>query len=188
MLKHQLGVLALLVITAGAPASVSGQAGPDSAERMAAQREAMARLAFMDGTWTGSASIVSGSGDVHTITQTERVGSLLGGVIKFIEGRGIEADGTLSFNAFAVISYDVDQGVYTMRSYAHGRAGDYPFTPNEDGFVWEIPAGETTIRFTAEFEDGRWREVGDRIMPDGKSIRFIEMDLAREGDTNWPVE
>jgi len=33
-----------------------------------------------------------------------------------------------------------------------------------DGYVWEIPAGPATIRYTAVIKNGAWREVGDRIV------------------------
>lgn len=187
-MKIQLGILALLLFAAGSPGPVSSQAGPDLDERIAAQREAMERLAFMDGSWTGGALIKTGAGETRSITQTERVGPLLGGTIKLIEGRGYEADGTLSFNAFAVISYDVDRDAYTMRSYAFGHSGDYAFTPGKDGFTWEIPAGETTIRFSAEFEDGSWRQTGEYVLPGGEAFRYFEMDLERVGDADWLAE
>ncbi|MCP6769373.1 hypothetical protein NL529_31455, partial [Klebsiella pneumoniae] len=80
----------------------------DSAAILAAQREAMAVFAFMDGVWRGPASTVLPSGDVHAITQTERIGPFLGGAVKVLEGRGYEADGRTSFNALGIISYEVE--------------------------------------------------------------------------------
>ena len=71
----------------------SAQERLDPAALMAAQREAMAKLAFMDGVWRGPASTVLPSGEKHDITQTERIGPLLGGIVKVIEGRGYEPDG-----------------------------------------------------------------------------------------------
>ncbi|MDH3456798.1 MAG: DUF1579 domain-containing protein [Gemmatimonadota bacterium] len=165
----------------------SGQGRPDPAALAAAQREAMNRLAFMDGVWKGSARTMTPSGEKHTLTQTERVGPFLNGAVKVIEGRGYERDGSISFNAFAIISYDPGTATYTMRSYAQGYVGDFTVTPIDDGFTWEIPAGPTTIRYTAVIRDGTWSEVGDRILPDRKPIRFLEMTLTRVGDTDWPA-
>lgn len=34
---------------------------------------------------------------------------------------------------------------------------------------------------------GVLKEVGDRITPGKEPIRFIEMDLKRVGDTDWPA-
>lgn len=186
MFKLRLPLVAWVILT-GVPLTLGEQKGGDAATLMAAQRDAMKRLSFMDGVWKGTASMHSPSDETHTFTQTERIGPFLDGTIKLIEGRGYEEDGSVNFNAFAIISYDPDKKVYNMRSYAGGRLGDYVFTPTEDGFSWEIPAGAMTIRYTATIKDGAWHEVGDRIMPDGPSIRFIEIDLRRIGSTDWPA-
>jgi hypothetical protein len=127
------------------------------------------------------------SGEKHTITQTERVGPFLDGAVKVIEGRGYEGDGSAGFNALGIISYEPATGAYTMRAYAQGHVGDFALTPTADGFRWEIPAGPTTMRYTAVIKDGTWSEVGDRIVPGKEPTRFFEMTLTRVGDTDWPV-
>ncbi len=159
---------------------------PDPATIQAAQREAMASLAFMDGVWRGPASTTLASADKHDITQTERIGPLLGGTVKVIEGRGYDPDGKTTFNALGIISYDVAKKAYSMRSYALGYAGDFPVTLTADGFGWEIPAGPVTIRYRAVVKDGTWTEVGDRIAPGKDPVRFFEMRLTRIGDSAWP--
>jgi len=103
-----------------------------------------------------------------------------------IEGRGYEPDGRTTFNALGIISYDVAKGVYTMRSYAMGDAGDFPVTLTADGFTWSIPAGPTTIRYNAVVKDGTWTEVGDRTVPGKDPARFFEMRLTRIGASDWP--
>jgi len=173
-------LLTLVALTAFA------QERPDPAALMAAQREAMAKLAFMDGVWRGPASTARPSGDRHEITQTERIGPLLGGTVKVIEGRGYEGGGKTTFNALGIISYDVAKRAYSMRSYAMGFAGDFPVTLTADGFTWSIPAGPATIRYSATVKDGTWTEVGDRIEPSREPVRFFEMRLRRVGDSDWP--
>ena len=187
MLKYSAALVGLSLIAAGRPSMASGQGRPDPAALAAAQREAMSRLAFMDGVWKGSAWTMTPSGERHTLTQTERVGPFLDGSVKVVEGRGYESDGTVSFNALGIISYDPGTAAYTMRSYAQGYAGDFTVTPTDNGFTWEIPAGPMTIRHTAVIKDGVWKEVGDRILPDREPIRFLEMTLTRVGDTDWPA-
>ncbi|MDH3290221.1 MAG: DUF1579 domain-containing protein [Gemmatimonadota bacterium] len=187
MLRYGVVVAGLSLMAAGVPSIASGQGHPDPAVLTAAQREAMSRLAVMDGTWKGSAWTMLPSGEKHTITQTERVGPFLSGSVKVIEGRGYEDDGSVAFNALAVISYDPATHAYAMRSYAQGHAGDFVITLTTDGFQWEIPAGPMTIRYTAVIRDGTWREVGDRISPDREPVRFFEMTLTRVGDTDWPA-
>jgi hypothetical protein len=44
-----------------------------------------------------------------------------------------------------------------------------------------------TIRYTAVIKDGKWNEVGDRLMPGKDPVRFYEAQLERVGDTDWPA-
>ena len=165
--------------------SVNAQV-PDTAARQAVQREAMAALDRMHGTWRGQAWTLTPEGR-HTLTQTERVGPMLGGTISVIEGTGHEADGTISFNAFAVISYDPSRKAYQIHSNAMGFSGTYPLRPTADGFVWEVPAGPgVTMRYTATLTPTTWHEVGERVTADGAVSKVFEMDLTRIGDTRWP--
>lgn len=176
-------LLAAAATAIGAPA----QTRPDPATMLAAQREAMQPLAFMDGVWRGPAWTLLPSGEKHNITQTERIGPFLGGSLKVIEGRGYEADGRLGFNSFATISYDSAERAYRFHSYAQGYVGDFVFTPTADGYVWEIPAGPTTMRYTATVKGAEWFEVGDRVVSGQPPVRFFEMRLKRIGNTNWPA-
>jgi len=165
---------------------VTAQERPDPTALLAAQREAMATFAFMDGVWRGPATTVRPSGEKHAITQTERIGSFLGGTVKVIEGRGYEPDGKTTFNALGIISYNVATKTYSMRSYAMGYSGDFVVQRTSDGFTWDIPAGPTTIRYNAVVKDGTWTEVGDRIVPGKDPVRIFEMQLRRVGDSDWP--
>lgn len=166
--------------------SVRAQVPPDPGPRIAAQKEAMSKLAAMDGVWRGEAVMAMPSGK-HTLTQTERVGPFLDGAVRVMEGRGYESDGRVSFNAFGIVSYDPDKKAYSLRSYTQGRAGDFPLTVTADGFAWEISAGPMTIRYVATIKDGTWHEVGDRIASGSEPVRFFEMTLKRVGDTDWPM-
>jgi hypothetical protein len=156
-------------------------------EGMAAQKEALKTLAWMDGVWRGPASTTLPSGQKHDVTQTERIGPFLDGAVKVIEGKGYDAEGKVSFNAFATISYDATKKAYTLHSYAMGRVGDFNLAPTADGYVWEIPMGPMTIRYTATVKDGNWNEVGDRVASGQPPVRFFEMNLKRIGDTDWPA-
>jgi hypothetical protein len=172
----------------GLAASALAQGRPDPAELIAAQREAMKPLAALDGIWRGPATIMQASGEKHEVTQTERVGPLLDGSIKVIEGKSYEPDGRSGFNAFATISFDVVKRSYLFHSHAQGMIGDFALTPTTDGFVWEIPAGpQMTIRYTAVVKGGEWYEVGDRVVGGQAPARFFEMRLKRVGDTTWPA-
>ena len=181
-----LACLALLALLAD-PLPAAAQGPPDFAALMAASREALRSLSGMDGVWRGKARILEPGGLWREFTQTERVGPMLDGTIKVIEGRGYDAEGKTVFNAFAVLAWDSGRKSLGLSSYARGMSGDYAFTQTDSGFVWSIPAGPMTIRYTATVRDGRWREVGDRLVPGGEAVRFIEMDLERVGSTAWPA-
>jgi hypothetical protein len=182
------GAPALATATPAAPPATPAARGrPDPAALMAAEQKAIAPLAFMDGEWRGTATHTNPDGSTHVLAQTERVGSFLDGKVKVVEGRGYEADGRLVFNALGVVYFDQQRQVLRFQAHAMGNSGDYAFTPKADGFVWEIPAGPITIRYTATIANGEWVEVGDRVMPGAPDVRFFEMRLKRIGDTTWPA-
>lgn len=182
--------LCLLLSFAAAPAAAQptpaqAAAGPwDPPSRLAAQREAMEALAFLDGTWRGPARTSELDGE---LVQTERVGTLLGGTVRIVEGRGYDARGNTVFNAIGIISYDPVQRRYMIRSYAAGYHGDYPLEVRRDGFSWSHPAGPgATIRYNATVRDGEWHEVGERVVEGAPPARVIELRLRRIGDSDWP--
>ena len=171
----------------GVSLAASAQERPSPAALIAAQREAMVPLAYMDGVWRGPAWTILPSGEKHSLTQTERIGPFLGGSVKVIEGRGYDANGKVAFNAFGTISFSPATKVYTLHSHAMGYVGDFALTLTADGYTWDIPAGPMTIHYTAIIRDGTWREVGDHIAPGKAPVRFFEMNLKRVGDTDWPA-
>ena len=183
----QLGLAALLALPM---VTTSWAQAPESpAAVMLKQREAMAQLSFMDGAWRGSAWTMDPSGKRHEVTQTERVGSFLDGTVRVVEGRGYNADGTPGFQALGVLSHDVAKKSWSMRSWAQGRSGDFPFVPTTDGFVWTTPAGpNATIRYTAVVKGDTWREIGEYLTEGREPRQFFEMNLRRIGPTQWPDE
>ena len=176
--------LVALAVSVAVPAAAQVPASPTGSE---AQRTAVGALDFLDGGWRGEA-VINMPGGRMVLTQTERVGPLLGGSVKVIEGRGYAADGATHFNAFAIVSWDERAGRYGFRSYANGYTGDYPFERTEDGFRWETPAGPNAkIQYVATIRDGVWHEVGDYVAEGQPPHRFIEMRLTRVGDATWPA-
>ena len=179
-------VTVIALLPSGATRTAA-QGRPDPATLLAAQRKAMEPLGFMNGVWRGPAWTILPSGEKHEVTQTERIGPFLDGAVKVIEGRGYDASGKVTFNAFGIVSFDPAKKGYTMRSYAMGMAGDFVLTPTDSGFVWEIPAGPMTIRYTAVVRGGKWRETGERIVEGQPPTPFFEMNLVRVRDTDWPA-
>lgn len=183
-------ILLLLVLATSALIAFAARThaqGYDPGAQMAAQRAALRPLLKMDGTWRGKARIQGMDGKWKDITQTERVGTTLDSTLKLVEGRGYESDGKLSFHAVATLGYDARKKAFAFRTNSRGEVGDFAFTPTDSGFVWEIPTPGFTIRYTATIRDGRWREVGDRIVSGGQPVRFFEMEVVRFGDTDWPA-
>ena len=168
-------------------ANLPAQERSSPAALIAAQRDAMKAVARLDGVWRGTAWTILSTGKKHEITQTERIGSFLDGSVKMIEGRGYDPDGTVTFNALGIISYDVAKKSYAFHSYAMGRAGDFTFEPTADGYIWSMPAGSMTIRYTAVVKDGKFRESGELLMPGKEPTQIFEMNLQRISDTDWPA-
>jgi len=173
--------------TAALFAAPTAAQAPDPG-RIAAQQQAMGPLAKFDGIWRGPAWTQLPGGR-HEVTQTERIGPFLGGSVKVLEGRGYNADGTVGFNAFGIISFDPSTGRYTLHSYALGRSGDFPLEVTPTGYVWRVPAGpDAVIRYTATVDGHHWREIGERIVGTTQPMQMFEINLTRVGDTQWPAK
>lgn len=178
-------IAAALALLLASP--LAAQTRPDPTALLAAQRDAMARLAYMDGVWRGPAWTITANGR-HDVTQTERIGPFLGGAVKAVEGRGYNQDGSVGFNALGIISFNPATGAYSMSSWAQGYSGVFALRPTADGYVWEVPAGPgAIIRYTATIRDGAWREIGERIAGDAPPVQIFEMNLRRVGDSAWPA-
>jgi hypothetical protein len=178
----------LLVVTAlVAVTPASAQRPPDPQALIAAQTEALGKFGFLDGVWRGPAWTMSSDGKRREIVQTERIGPFLGGTVRVIEGRGYGPDGKVGFNALGIVSFDPETKGYSLRSYALGRHGDFPFELTSDGYKWQTPAGpNAVIRYTATVSGGKLREVGYLSMGDHPPVQVFEMNLVRAGGTDWP--
>src|SRR5713101_341252 len=135
MAKHRIAAFAFLLMTGEMSLAAFGQGQQDPATLIAAQRDAMVPLAFMDGVWRGPAWTILPSGQKHTITQTERIGPFLDGSVKVIEGRGYDLDGKVTFNAFGTISFNPATKVYMLHSHAMGNVGDFVLALTSDGYT-----------------------------------------------------
>ncbi|OYU41973.1 MAG: DUF1579 domain-containing protein, partial [Burkholderiales bacterium PBB4] len=90
---------------------------------------------------------------------------MLGGTVRLVEGRGHRDDGSVAFNALAIISFNPHTGKYNFHSYAQGHEGDFAVEVKRGEFIWTIQAGSAIIRYTATAHDGVWSEIGERILP-----------------------
>jgi hypothetical protein len=169
------------------PGRTRAQGRPDSAGIMAAQRAAMGRLAFLDGLWRGTAVAGPAGGPQRQMVQTERVGLALDGTVRVIEGRAHDADGTVLFQSFGIVSFDPSSNSFMLRAHADGQRGDFAFSVEADGYAWEVPSGPGRVRYRARVADGRWRQAGELLLPERPPLEIFRMDLQRIGDTNWPA-
>lgn len=165
---------------------LSAQAGePDPAPLVARQRAALAEFAWMDGVWRGTVTSASPEGTI-TLVQTERVGTIAGGTMRLIEGRGYDAADTRQFNAAAAITYDVASGQFVMSSTARGMTARPWFRTTPEGFEWGLQSGPVSISYVARHKDGEWIEEGFMALPEQPKRQFMTMRLRRVGDTDWP--
>src|SRR5260370_39786761 len=128
---------------------------------VAAQRQAMQKLAFLLGTWTGEASTMRPNQSIK-VKQTEQVSYKLDGLVLMIEGIGRNPDsGDVVFRALATVSYDDAAGVYHFRAYNDGSYLVTELKVPENGLEWRIPNGPAQMRFVMKLNDkGHWVETG----------------------------
>src|SRR5262245_34320645 len=104
---------------------------------LAVQREAMKKLEFLIGKWSGEASGVKGRGATFRVQQSEDVQYKLDGLVMLVEGTGRDAaTGNVSFRALATISYDDAAAQYRIRAYNDGRYLDTELKVLDKGFEW----------------------------------------------------
>jgi hypothetical protein len=162
-----IGALMCLMLLAGQ--------GPSPSPTLAAQKDAMQKVAFLVGEWKGSGWMMMGPARRVEFTSKETVESRLDGLVLIIEGVHESADparkGAIVHHALAELSWDAKQSAYRFRSHlATGEESDFPGKVVEGAFIWAFPAGPAgTIRYTIKLDaQGRWNEIGERSA-DGQS-------------------
>jgi hypothetical protein len=148
---------------------------------VAAQREAMKKLDFLVGKWSGDASVIRGPGEPLKITQTEDVQYKLDGLILLIEGTGHASDGRIVFRAFATVSYDDATSTYHFRAYNDGRYLDTDLTVVPNGFTWGFNSGPAKITNTMHLTDkSEWAETTEVAMGSAPPHKSVEMLLQHQ--------
>src|SRR5215469_10620559 len=97
------------------------QPGPDTVN---VQREAMRKLSFLAGHWSGPVTIVRGPAEPLHLTQTEDVDYKLDGLVLLVQGKSTNADGKTQFRALATIAYDDASHTYRFRACNDGHYVD----------------------------------------------------------------
>lgn len=141
--------------------------------------KAMKEVAFLVGEWEGDSwYMVDGKKEPSKIS--EKIALKAGGSVLSLEGRGVNAEGQVVHDAFGILYYDTQSKEYRMRSFlAGGASGEHKATAKNGVIVWTMQA-QRTIRYTIKLdEQGRWHEIGEMDMGDGKWYQFMEMRLKK---------
>jgi hypothetical protein len=174
--ERRLGVTALMV-----GFSLSGAAQQPMGPNIDAQREAMKKLSFLVGHWSGPVTVTRGPGEPLHLTQTEDVEYKLEGLVMLIEGRSTGTDGKAQFEALATIAYDDVAKAYRIRAYNGGRYLDTELTVHGDGFAWGFDAGPAKVRNTMHLTaKGEWQETTEVAFGSTPPHRSVEMLLEHE--------
>jgi len=162
-------------------AIASGAFAQPQPPNMTVQREAMKKLAFLVGTWTGDATTMRRD-QTTKVKQTEQAGYKLDGLLLLIEGTGRHPDsGEVMFRALATVSYDDVAGVYHFRAYNDGSYLDTELKVPENCFAWGYKAGPAQIAFVMKLNDqGDWVETGVATMGQGPAQRFFNMTVRKQ--------
>jgi len=143
-----------------------------------AQREAMRKLSFLAGHWSGPVTIVHGPGEALHLTQTEDVEYKLNGLVLLIEGKSTSADGRVLFSALATVAYDDASHTYRFRAYNEGRYLDTELSVPTNGFSWSFTAGPAHVVNTMHLTGkGEWEEVTEASVGGNAPHRSVDMLL-----------
>lgn len=168
----------ITALLATASLTLCAQRPPDTT---AAQRDAMHKLSFLAGRWSGPVSISMGPGEPLHLTQTEKIEYKLDGLVLLIEGKSTAADGNTPFQALATVAWDDAAHGYRIRAYNAGHYIDTALTVLADGFSWGFDSGPAhvanTMHLTAK---GEWQETTDVTFGGNPPQRSVDMLLTRQ--------
>jgi hypothetical protein len=161
----------------------AGRPGGDPA--VLAQREALKKLDFLVGRWTGSGWMEMGPGNKREFHGTEIVQKKLDGLLITVEGThkgNMNGQEVVVHNAFAVVSYNDKRQTYNWEAFANGNRIDTEAAVGENSLRWgtEFP-GIANVRYTIKLDaKGRWYEIGERSRDGQQWVKFFEMTMTKE--------
>jgi hypothetical protein len=145
------------------------------------QRDAMRKLSFLAGKWTGRARQFRGAAEPVELLQTEEVQFKLDGLILMIEGIGKAlAEGQPVLQALGIISYDDESATYRMRAFNDGRflETELKFLSDTPGLAWGFTMGDIQTKSLLRInEEGAWTELHEIAIGFQPSKKFMEMTV-----------
>lgn len=169
-------VLPILLVSGAFGVSLAAQQpAPNSTD---VQREAMQKLSFLAGRWSGPVTIARGPGEPLHLTQTEDAEYKLDGLVLLVQGKSTDANGKVLFSALATIAYDDATHIYHFRAYNDGHYLDTELSVAASGFSWGFTAGPAHIANTMHLTDkGEWSEVTETTVGNNPAMRSVDMTL-----------
>jgi hypothetical protein len=142
------------------------------------QREAMHKLSFLAGNWSGPATIFRGPGEPLHLTQTESVEFKLDGLVLLIQGASRDPQGKVLFSALATVAFDEATHTYRIRAYHDGHYLDTELKVSTNSFSWGFDSGPAHIANTMRLTDkGEWSETTDVTVGSNPPHRSVDMLL-----------
>jgi hypothetical protein len=147
--------------------------------------DALKNISFLVGNWKGKGWMQMGP-EKHTFTQTEYITPKANGTVIQIEGLGKDEKNTdvIIHQAFAVISYDIQNNKYLFKAYK-GDGGQIDADVkllDDHTFQWGFSSPMTgQIKYTISVVNNKWTEIGEMSRDGGKTwMKYFEMILDRQ--------
>jgi hypothetical protein len=149
--------------------------------------EALAKLDLWIGEWSGSGWSQIPGGPRVEFELTERVQRRVADSVLLIEGHGTtsgaQGERVVTHDGLVLVYFDKRTRRYHWNGHDLGRDPiDVEPRVRDRGLEWSLvdADGKPTVRFTIEFDQQEWREVGE-LSPDGESwTRFMALTLKRK--------
>ena len=146
-----------------------------------AQREAMKKLAFLNGKWSGEARLLRGPNESVELVQTEEAQYKLDGLILTIEGVGrTKPGGQPLLQAFGIVSYDDESGTYRFRAFNDGRflETEIKLLENSKGMTWGFALGDIKTNSVLKInEQGEWTESAEISIGSQQPKKLLELTV-----------
>ena len=147
---------------------------------LAAQRDAMKKLTFLAGKWSGNGTVIRSAEGPMKLAQTEDVQFKLDGLVMLVEGTGRNPEGQVVFRALATISYDDLTSTYRFRAHSEGRYIETELKVLPAGFEWGFTSGPVKVANIMKLTDkGEWNEITELTVGSSPPRKTLDMTLKR---------